>query len=200
MRPPDREPPPRRGVAVRRVLAGLLVALLAALTPVLSATPAGAARAPGRAISAPATTATTHSTSTTGQQSRRGLRAVGHQSPGTAGRPRSPRRQARCGRPTATAAALSSMPTRPGDQLHRRDGATVVVPRHHRLLEPASASAAATIPRPPVARLPTPAAVDDPVIPASGRSGATAGGFACPHRECARLSRSASSAPACSSP
>jgi len=122
VRPPDREPPPRRGAALRRVLAGLIVALLAALTPVMSAAPAGAARASGRAISAPATTATTHSTPTTGQQSRRGLRSVGHQSPGTAGR-----------RVAEKAGAL-----RPA---HRHGGRTVVHPTR-----PASSSIDATGP------------------------------------------------------
>jgi hypothetical protein len=67
------------------VLAGLLVALLAALTPLLSAAPAGAARAAGRAISATASTASAHDTST-GRQSRGVLRPVEHRSPGTAGR------------------------------------------------------------------------------------------------------------------
>jgi hypothetical protein len=81
----DLEASGRRSAVARRALAGLLVALLAALTPVLSAAPAGAARASGRTISAPAATAAAHGTST-GQQNRRGLRTVGHPSQGTAGR------------------------------------------------------------------------------------------------------------------
>jgi hypothetical protein len=82
-----REPLPRRRTAVRRALAALLVALLAALTPVFSAAPAGAARVSGRSGPAADSTATakTHGSSTS-QESRRGLRSTGQRSAGVSGR------------------------------------------------------------------------------------------------------------------
>jgi hypothetical protein len=81
----DREPLLRHSAAVRRAVAGLLVALLlAALTPLLSAGPAGAARVSARVLSAPATTATPSTSA--GQPSRGGVRQVGHRSPDTVGR------------------------------------------------------------------------------------------------------------------
>jgi hypothetical protein len=82
-----REPFTRRPVNVRRTLAGLLIGLLAALTPVLSAAPAGAAQRSGRAVPATESTsmAATHGASTS-QENRRGLRSTRLRSPGVSGR------------------------------------------------------------------------------------------------------------------
>ena len=77
--------PPRNGRGLRRALAALLIAVLAALTPVLSAGPAGATRAPGQTgsvTSAPNAAAP----ATTGHQGSRGLRSAAHRSGAVAGR------------------------------------------------------------------------------------------------------------------
>jgi hypothetical protein len=77
----------RRSTAVRRGLAGLLVALFAALSPVLSAVPADAARAIApAAVVATSPTKATAPGSSTGQESRRGLRAVAFRSGAAIGR------------------------------------------------------------------------------------------------------------------
>ena len=81
----DRESSPRHRAFVGRALAGLLVALLAALTPQLSAVPAGAARVSGRAAAESTATATAQR-SATSQESRRGLRPIGLRPSGVSGR------------------------------------------------------------------------------------------------------------------
>jgi hypothetical protein len=102
-----RLPLPRSGLAVRRALATLLVTLLAALTPVLSAAPASAAGS-GRAVPAAQSTGTAaaHGSSTS-QESRRGLRSTGHRSPGASGR-----------RQASNAGAPRQVQRQQGGQLH----------------------------------------------------------------------------------
>jgi hypothetical protein len=79
--------PSHRGTVLRQALAGLLVALLAALTPGLSAAPAGAARLPGRAVTGAASAATAApGGSATGQASRRGLSSLASRSATSVGR------------------------------------------------------------------------------------------------------------------
>ena len=103
-----RESLPRRRAVIRRSLAALLVALLAALTPLLSAAPAGAARGSGRAPAvAESTGTTTTQSASTSQESRRGLRSTGLQSPGVSGR-----------RTSSNAGAPRHAQRHQGDQLH----------------------------------------------------------------------------------
>jgi hypothetical protein len=79
------EPLPRNGRGLRRTLAGLLIAALAALTPVLSAGPAGATRGPGQGASVTSAAAAAKPVSTR-QPTGRGLRPAVQRSGATTGR------------------------------------------------------------------------------------------------------------------
>jgi hypothetical protein len=116
---PRREPPGRRAIVasrnraivLRRGFAALLVALLAALTPVLSAPAADAARLIARTT--PAATSPASATapgSSTGHAGRRGLRAVAQ------------RTGARVTQPPADGGELRQAQPQQGGTAHQRTG------------------------------------------------------------------------------